>query len=88
MILLHWWESEGEVSHDSGGVFVELEHQTAEVGHIHLPGVLVLLYVPGAHELREIQVRYKVGISPRYTLSMLRSALAEDTGQSSSALLF
>ena len=60
MILLHWWESEGEVSHDSGGVFVELEHEAAEVGHIHLPGVLVLLYVPGTHELREIQVRYKV----------------------------
>ena len=53
MILLHWWESEGEVSHDAGGVFVELEHEAAEVGHIHLPGVLVLLYVPGTHELRD-----------------------------------
>ena len=51
MVLLHGWESEGKIPHYSGGVFVELKHEAAEVSHVHLPGVLVLLDVPRAHEL-------------------------------------
>ena len=51
MVLLHGWESEGKIPHYSGGIFVELEHEAAEVSHVHLPGVLVLLDVPRAHEL-------------------------------------
>ena len=51
MELLHWWKSEGKVSHNGCSFLVKFEHEATEIRHFHLPGILVFQNIPGTHKL-------------------------------------